>query len=98
MEPKKTLVVIPGLHQTELRMKGLSLKNGPRLLCKDETGFYIEHNLGNTNPRTATIKVECLVEFLKELYQKNPFGRIKLKDNYEITGDQLFQLVLKNEN
>ena len=94
------LIILPERHATYFRAKGLSIKaagNGyaGRELCKDESGYYIDNRF-KINPHTCQIEVDKLVEFLKDLINYFPFDNIKLKDNYAISSDELFNKIKKN--
>lgn len=88
----RTLIILPHHFHTNFRMKGLSIKK-VRELCKDETGYYISNYL-HTNGRSCQIEKNYLIDFLKELYQEIPFDAIKIKGHYEITGEELYKLVI----
>lgn len=91
------LTIIPQMHNTFLRMKGLSIKSAGDAgheIIRDESGYSIPNEF-HVNPKTAQIDLNYLTDFLKELHEELPFDGIKIKGKYEITGDELFELVLK---
>lgn len=97
-----TLTITIDLHTTEFRMKGLSIKklgDAGTDLCRDSDTnvYYVYNGLGVIDQRTAAIKKEYLISFLRGFRKKLQFDKIVIKGHYEVTGDELFNEVIKEK-
>lgn len=93
-----TLIIHPLLYTTELKLKGLSIKamgQDGRHLLKDESGYYLSNDM-HLNNKTAMIELEYLVSFLKLVYKRVPFDRIKLRCHYELTAEELMNRIINH--
>src|SRR5690606_16102498 len=99
-----TLIIDFFLHDPQLRIKGLSLKalkgsNIWQRIYKDPDlgGFYIDTRF-KINRKTAKIEEAYLIETLKELIQLIPFDKIKIKNRYHLSGDEIMKLINQPRN
>ena len=98
---KLTLTITPLEDHTELRVAGLSISKMPMFsdirhdLCRFEwCGYYVDNDR-RTNEMTAKIEKRYLIRILKEMRKAIPFTSIKIKGHYELTGEELFNEVIK---
>jgi hypothetical protein len=86
-----------------LKLKGLSYKAILWAFCGDHIYkgdtfnlFEIDyHNGYYTNKQTCMIKKEFLIEVLKSLHQEIPFDKVKTISRYELTGEEIMELILQ---
>lgn len=94
-----TLIIDFFLQDPEIRIKGLSLKalNGSNIwqvIYKDpDDGRFRIDSHRRIDGRTAKIEEDYLVKILIELNTIIPFNRIKTRNYYPISGDDLFKAV-----
>jgi hypothetical protein len=100
MKKNKTLTLdFRYRYGVALSLKGLSFKkiNGfsdlqSHLFINDSNKYTIDYDL-NVDQRTASIKREFLIKCLCDLYKDIPYSKIKTIGNYELSGDELINII-----